>query len=139
MMDWPGPGDRGAYVPAAVQPDPETKRELRARIVAARVREGLSVSDEILSQIVEGSDSVPGGPGVHTPSEREDTDGDHERVAGTRAVLADAEDLVAGIALSWADARRAVRVLLTGELDRYRAALVRIDRPRTRLGRVRRG
>lgn len=51
-MEWPGPDAEGVYVPAPPLATPETTDELRARIAAAHIREGLNVSHEVIALIV---------------------------------------------------------------------------------------
>jgi hypothetical protein len=97
--------------------------EVRARLASARVRQGLPVSEPVLSSILARG---PGGldqTGIYTDAEQQDIYGDNERVALAQALLADAEHVLGGLEVCWHDRRRGVRVRLTGELDRYRRLL----------------
>src|SRR5690242_15132673 len=62
--------------------------------------------------------------GFFTPEEEADTYGDSERVERARAVLADAGDAFCELEVCWHDGRRAVRVWLTAERERYERRLV---------------
>jgi hypothetical protein len=123
MPEWPSPDQQSVYVPPMLAPEQPPEAEIRARIAGARIREGLSVSDEILSQILaEDPGSGSGGPGMFTAAEQQDIYGDNERVARAGAVLAGADDVLGGLQVCWRGLR-GVRVLLTGEHDRYRRML----------------
>jgi len=122
MARWPGSDAKAVYVPAPVPATRETAAELRARIAAARVREGLNVSDEILALIV-GDSAESSSPGIFTPDERADIGGDGDRVARARAVLEGAGEVLGGLEVCWVGGRRGVRVLVTAELARYRRLL----------------
>lgn len=121
MSGWPPRDRESVYVPAAIPASPQSEVEQRAALAASRVREGLSVSDEILSEILGAECSTR--VGIYTPAEREDIFGDRERVALAQAVLGDAEDVLGGLQVCWVDGRRGVRVLLTAEHERYRERL----------------
>lgn len=88
MREWPSGDQRAVYIPPARASGPESDAEIRARIAGARIREGLSVSDEILSQITaDQSESGSAASGVFTEAEQQDIYGDSERIALARAVL----------------------------------------------------
>jgi hypothetical protein len=80
------------------------------------------VSDEIVSEVLAYNER-DGSSGCFTEPERHDIYGDTERVERARAVLADAEDVLSRIEVCWSHGRRAVRVLLTDEHERYRERL----------------
>jgi hypothetical protein len=130
MSDWPA-GDREAvFVTPALVSVPVGFEELRARLAGARAREGLPADDESLSQIMsEGYVSEPERSGIYTASERHDIYGDNERLEAARAVLTGAEDVFGGLQICWCDGHRGIRVLLTGELDRYRRLLSHVIDP----------
>jgi len=112
---------------------------VRARIAGARIHEGLPVSDELLSRIlIEQLGMPPDRLGIFTVAERQDIGGDNEQVARARAVLAGAEDVLGGLQVCWHNGARGVRVLLTGEHERYRQLLSGVIDPpgRDRLGRT---
>lgn len=130
MGDWPGTDRDAVYVPPAQPPVLPSDAEVRARIAGARIQQGLPVSDEILARIIAGgSQSGPGGPGMFTEAEQEDIYGDNDRVGQARAVLADAEHVLGGVQVCWRNGRRGVRVLLTGEQDRWRQLLSEVIEP----------
>jgi hypothetical protein len=122
MSDWPPPDRKSAYVPPTLAAPQASEVEQRAAIAAARIREGLAVSDEILSEIFVSSHSTAQA-GIFTPAEREDIYGDHERVERARAVLGDAEEVLGGLQVCWVNGQRGIRVLLSAEHDRYRQQL----------------
>jgi hypothetical protein len=123
-MDWPDGIDERVYIPPAITPVPVTQDDVRVRLVSARVRERLPVDEDTLSQITRaGYAADPDRAGIYTAEERQDIYSDSERVARARAVLADAADVFGDLQVCWLDGRRAVRVLLTGELERYRERL----------------
>src|ERR1700758_821443 len=130
MEEWPSADRQAVYVPPTQATEPESEVDVRVRIAGARIREGLAVSDEILSLILaEQSGSGPAGPGMFTDAERQDIYGDNERVAQARAVLTDAQGVLGGLQVCWHHGRRGVRVLLTGEHDRYRRLLSEVIDP----------
>lgn len=130
MQEWPSADQHAVYIPPARAPEPESDAETRARIAGARIREGLGVSDEILSEIIAGqADSGPGASSIFTDAEQEDIYGDSDRVARAREVLAGAEDVFGDLQVCWHHGRRGVRVLLTGEHDRYRRLLSQVIDP----------
>jgi hypothetical protein len=96
---------------------------VRSRIAAARVAEGLPVSDAILSSVLAYREEC-GFESTLTAVEDEDTFGDHDRVARAQGVLAGADDVLSGIEVCWVNGRRAVRVRLTDHLEHYRSALL---------------
>lgn len=62
--------------------------------------------------------------GFLTAEEEADTWGDMERVERARAVLAEAGDAFGGLEVCWHEGRRAVRVRLVAERERYERLLV---------------
>jgi hypothetical protein len=64
----------------------ESGADIRARIASARIRQELAVSDEILSQIIAG-ESASAASGMFTEAERQDIDGDNERIRQARAIV----------------------------------------------------
>lgn len=123
-MDWPDDKRERVYIPAAAAPVAVTPDELRVRLVSARVRDRLPVDEDTLSQIMRaGYAADPERAGIYTAAEQQDIYGDGERVEKARAVLADAADVFGDLQVCWLDGRRAVRVRLTGELNRYRELL----------------
>jgi hypothetical protein len=130
MADWPSPEQHSVYAPPTAEAIPQSEADVRARIAGARIREGLPVTDELLSRILgEQRGSPRDRSGIFTVAERQDIGGDNERVAQARAVLADAEDVLGGLEVCWHNGVRAVRVLLTGEHERYRQLLSRVISP----------
>jgi hypothetical protein len=130
MAQWPGPDEPAVYVPSVEPSTPMTRGELRARLAGARIRSGLPVSEEILSQIMAaGYAADPERAEIYTASEQQDIDGDNERVDRARAVLSDAEDVLGGLQVCWTGGRRGIRVLLTGDRDRYRRLLAAVIDP----------
>jgi len=99
-----------------------SEAEQRVVIATARIRQGLSVSDAILSEVLAFQRSASQA-GIFTPAEREDIYGDNDRVERARAVLADADAVLGSLQVCWVNGRRGVRVLLTGEHDRWRQRL----------------
>ena len=122
MSDWPPPDRKSAYVPPTLPAPQASEAEQRAVIAAARIREGLAVSDEIVSEILVSSQSTAQA-GRFTPAEREDIYGDRDRVEQARAVLGDADEILGGLQVCWVNGQRGIRVLLTAEHDRYRQEL----------------
>jgi hypothetical protein len=96
----------------------ETVAELRSRIARVRFEDGLGVSAEVISEVI-AFNARDGDGGWFTEPERDDMFGDPERVQRTRAVLADAEHVVSRIEVCWSHGRRAVRVFMTRERERY--------------------
>lgn len=125
MSAWPDPAMTAVFDPTRSPAAAETDEDLRFRIASARVRDGLPVSDEILDDVIayarrEGTRAA----GRFTESERHDVYEDHLRRERAQLVLADAGEVLNRIEMCWLNGRRAVRVLLTEELDRYERALV---------------
>ena len=130
MVEWPDESREAVYIPPLVAAAPVSLEDLRVRLASARVREGLPADDEHLSQIMRsGYAADPGRRGIYTASEQEDICGDNERVDAVRAVLADAEDVFGGLQVCWRNGRRGVRVMLTGELARWRHLLEQAIEP----------
>lgn len=124
MVDWPAPDQQTVYIPPGLATEAPSEADIRARIAGARMRDGLPVGDEILSEILaHPSSSARNGPGMYTAAEQDDISGDNERVALARTVLAGAESILGGLAVCWRGGRRGVRVLLTAEHERYRRLL----------------
>ena len=94
----------------------------RAELAAARIRDGLTVDEQVLDEIMlrRASDAQAG---IYTAAEREDMYGDGDRVAAARGLLADAEDVDGGLEVCWVDGRRGIRLRLTAEHERYRRLL----------------
>lgn len=122
MSGWPPTDKNSVYLPPAISAPPVSEVERRAQIAAARIREGLSVSDEILSEILSSPYSAS-DVGIFTPAERADIEGDYDRVERARAVLADAESIQGGLQVCWVNGQRAIRTLLIAEHDHYRRLL----------------
>jgi hypothetical protein len=130
MAQWPGPDQPAVYVPSVEPSAPMTRDEVRARLASARIRSGLSVSEEILAQIMAAGYAVdPERAGIYTASEQQDIYGDNERVDRARAVLTEAQDVLGGLQVCWTAGRRGIRVLLTGDRDRYRRLLAEVIDP----------
>jgi hypothetical protein len=130
MREWPSADQHAVYIPPSGVSEPESETEIRARIAAARIRDGLPVSDEILSHITaDKSESGSAASGMFTEAEQQDIYGDNERIAQARAVLAGAEDVFGDLQVCWHHGRRGVRVLLTGQRDRYRQLLSKVIEP----------
>jgi hypothetical protein len=130
MAEWPGSDQQAVYVPSVEPPAPLGRDVLRARLATARIRSGLAASEEILSQIMTaGYAADPERVGIYTASEQQDIDGDSERVDRARAVLSDAEEVLGGLQVCWTGGRRGIRVLLTGERDRYWRQLAEVIDP----------
>jgi hypothetical protein len=129
MQKWPSGDHEAVYVPPARASGPESDVETRARIAGARIRQGLAVSDEILSQIIAGQSSRSTASSMFTAAEEDDIYSDNDRVARAREVLAGAEDVLGDLQVCWHHGRRGVRVLLTGEHDRYRRLLSQVIDP----------
>ena len=122
MVGWP-PGDQDSvYLPPETPARAASETEQRAALAAARVREGLPVSDEILTDILLKSRS-DARAGIYTPAERDDIAADNDRVARARAVLRGAEEIDGGLQVCWMHGRRGIRLLLTAEHERYRRLL----------------
>jgi hypothetical protein len=122
MAEWPPRDKQSVYVPPTLPTAPESEVAQRARIAAARVREGLPISDEILSEVLR-SHAGEKHVGIFTASEQEDIYGDSERVEVARAALGDVEGVLGSLQVCWVEGRRGIRVLLTGEHERYRQRL----------------
>jgi hypothetical protein len=130
VAEWPGSDQQAVYVPSVDPPAPVAADELRARLASARIRSGLTVDEEILSQIMaEGYAADPGRARIYTASEQEDIYGDNERLDRARAVLSNAEDVLGGLQVCWTSGRRGIRVQLTGERAHYRRLLSEVIDP----------
>lgn len=99
-----------------------SETEQRVVIATARIRQGLSVSDAILTDVLASQQSAS-QLGIFTPAEQEDIYGDHDRVERAREVLADAEEVLGSLQVCWVNGRRGIRALLTGEHDRWHQRL----------------
>jgi hypothetical protein len=128
MPEWPSADQHAVYIPPARASEPESGADIRARIAGARIRQGLAVSDEILSEIIAG-ESASAPSGMFTEAERQDIDGDNERITQARAIVAGAEDVFGDLQVCWHHGRRGVRVLLTGQHERYRQLLSEVIEP----------
>jgi hypothetical protein len=129
MPCWPPPDRESVYVPPESswrgmhgrgRDDPERERgpsetEQRALLAAARVREGLPISDEILDRIMRGQEQDSDiyaraeCSDIYTRAERSDIDSDRERVERVRALLNDDHGIYGGITVCRANGQRAVR------------------------------
>lgn len=122
MSQWPPPDRESVYLPPKLPAPRMSEAEQRVVIATARIRQGLSVSDAILTEVLASQRSAS-QVGIFTPAEQEDIYGDNDRVERARAVLADADEVLGSLQVCWVNGRRGVRVLLTGEHDHWRQRL----------------
>jgi hypothetical protein len=128
MSEWPAEDDVAVYSPEPMLSPRLSDAEVRAELAAARLAEGLPVSDAILSSVLRYRQEC-GFDSTLTAVEDEDTFGDRDRVARAEGVLAGADDVLGGIEVCWVNDRRAVRVRLTDRLEHYRRALLQVLEP----------
>jgi hypothetical protein len=123
MDKWPDSNQLGIYEPPRLPRPPTLAADRQAGIVSRRFEIGLPVTADIVSEVLAAT-GPNGRSGVYTDAEEADTYDGNERSDRAMEVLADADDVLAGIDLCWLQGRQAVRVWLTGELDHYRQLLI---------------
>lgn len=130
MPDWPGPELIAVYDPTRPRAVSASGDDMAAKIAGWRAGQGLPVSDVLVAEVLAyARRSGRAQPGSLTEAEEQDTWGDHQRVELAQAALSDAEPVLGRVEVCWLDGRRAVRVLLTGELERYRQRLLEVLGP----------
>jgi hypothetical protein len=82
----------------------------------------LPVSEELLTEVLSlrASNSESG---IFTKAEQREIESDHRWIASAQAVLAGADHVFGGLQTCWIGGHRGVRVLLTGDHERYRELL----------------
>lgn len=116
MSEWPAPDQTAVYQPPKLPA--ESAEDERTGISLARARDGLPVDDRLVDEALENA-RREGPRTCMTAAEQQDVYDGHKRVELARGVLADAKEVFAGLEVCWLAGRRALRVRLTGELERY--------------------